>query len=197
MTIIVPNVGEVAIAQKFLNQTLTLKIFGNNVFISNKCSIYNAQNISIGDNVRIDDFCVLSAGKGGIEIGSYIHIGVYTSLIGAGKITLMDFSNISSKVAIYSSNDDYSGEYMTNPMVDNKYTKVINQDVIIGKHVIIGSGSIILPSVILNEGCAIGSLSLVKNDVPSFTIYAGNPIKFIKNRNRNLLKLENEFKQSI
>ena len=66
--------------------------------------------ISIGNNVRIDDFCVLSAGSGGIEIGNYIHIAVYMSLIGAGKITLCDFSGISSRVAIYSSNDDYSGK---------------------------------------------------------------------------------------
>jgi acetyltransferase-like isoleucine patch superfamily enzyme len=174
-----------------------LKTFGNDVFISNKCSIYNAQNIVIGNNVRIDDYCVLSAGVGGIIIESYIHIGVYTSIIGGGKVILEDFCNISSKVSIYSSNDDYSGEFMTNPMVNNKYTNVTNQDVIIGKHVIIGSGSVILPCVTLNEGCAIGSLSLVKNDVPSFTIYAGNPLKFIKNRNRNLLNLENEFKQSF
>ena len=174
-----------------------LKSFGDNVFISRKCSIYNAQNIIIGDNVRIDDFCVLSAGIGGIRIGSFIHIGVYTSIIGGGKVILEDYCNISSKVAIYSSNDDYSGEFMTNPMVAKKFTNVTNQDVLIGKHVIIGSGSVILPCVTLNEGCAIGSLSLVKNDVPRFTIYAGNPIKFIKNRNRNLLNLENEFKQSI
>lgn len=50
-------------------------------------------------------------------IGNYIHIAVYSSLIGSGRITLMDYSNISSRVSIYSSNDDYSGNYMSNPMV--------------------------------------------------------------------------------
>ena len=174
-----------------------LKTFGNNVLISNKCSIYNAQNIVIGNNVRIDDYCVLSAGIGGIIIGSYIHIGVYTSVIGGGKVILKDFCNISSKVAIYSSNDDYSGEFMTNPMIDTKHTNVKMDSVSIGKHVIIGSGSIILPGVVLNEGCAIGSLSLVKKDIPSFTIYAGNPIKFIKKRKNNIINIEKDFKQSF
>ncbi len=35
---------------------LGLKSVGKNVLISDKCSIYNPSNISIGDNVRIDDF---------------------------------------------------------------------------------------------------------------------------------------------
>jgi acetyltransferase-like isoleucine patch superfamily enzyme len=173
-----------------------LKTFGNDVFISNKCSIYNAQNIVIGNSVRIDDFCVLSAGSGGINIGSYIHIGVYTSIIGGGKVILEDYCNISSKVAIYSSNDDYSGEFMTNPMIDSKYTNVTMEAIIISQHVIIGSGSIILPGVILNKGCAIGALSLVKKDIPGFTIYAGNPIKFIKKRENNILDIERDFKKS-
>jgi acetyltransferase-like isoleucine patch superfamily enzyme len=169
-----------------------LKSFGKNVFISNKCSIYNAQNIIIGDNVRIDDFCVLSAGIGGMRIGSFIHIGVYTSLIGAGKITLMDFSNISSKVAIYSSNDDYSGDFMTNPMVPIELTNVKHEDVIIQEHVIIGSGSVILPGTILEIGSAIGALSLVFGCVPKFQIFAGTPAHFIKNRSKKLINIEKE-----
>ena len=68
---------------------------GKNCLLSDKASYYNCKNIKIGNNVRIDDFCVLSAGIGGIEIGNYIHIAVYSSLIGAGKIVLNDFCNIS------------------------------------------------------------------------------------------------------
>ncbi|SIQ50824.1 galactoside O-acetyltransferase [Shewanella morhuae] len=160
---------------------------GNNVLISDKASIYGANRIKIGNNVRIDDFCVLSAGEGGIDIGNYIHIAVYCSLIGAGKIILADFSNISSKVAIYSSNDDYSGEFMTNPMVPTKYTNVTSADVKINKHVIVGAGSVVLPGVTLNEGVAVGSLSLVDKDCDAFYIYVGVPAKKLKKRKRNLL----------
>lgn len=35
---------------------LGLKSYGKDVFISRKCSIYGAFTISIGDNVRIDDY---------------------------------------------------------------------------------------------------------------------------------------------
>src|SRR5579871_552357 len=97
---------------------------GENIQISNHASFHNISKISLGNNVRIDDFCVLSAGLGGISIGNHIHIAVFSSLIGAGKITLSDFCNISSRVSIYSSNDDYSGAAMTNPTLPNPYTGV-------------------------------------------------------------------------
>ncbi len=166
---------------------------GSNVLISDKASIYGASRIIIGNNVRIDDFCVLSAGEGGIEIGNYIHIAIYSSLIGAAKIKISDFSNLSSKVAIYSSNDDYSGAYMTNPMVPIKYTNVTHEDVTLGKHVIIGCGSVVLPGVTLYEGAAVGALSLVNKDCEEFGVYVGSPAKKIKERKRNLLDCEKIF----
>lgn len=169
---------------------------GNNVLISDKASIYGAQRIKIGNNVRIDDFCVLSAGEGGIEIGDYVHIAVFSLLIGAGKITVSDFAGISSRVSIYSSNDDYSGRFLTNPTVPAEYTNVTHADVYLGKHVILGSGCVVLPGVTLHEGVAVGSLSLVTKDCDEFGIYIGSPAKKIKNRKRDLLALERNLNNS-
>lgn len=166
---------------------------GENVFLSDKASYYNCQNIRVGNHVLIDDFCVLSAGEDGIDIGNYIHIAVFSSLIGAGNISLADFSNISSRVAIYSSNDDYSGEFMTNPMIPKEFTNVTHGEVQIGKHVIIGSGSIVLPNVILEEGVAVGALSLIRKNCEAFGIYSGSPAKKIGERKRDLLELEKMF----
>lgn len=53
------------------------KHIGNNVLLSKKTSIYGVENISIGDNTRIDDFCILS---GNITIGNYVHIAAFCSL---------------------------------------------------------------------------------------------------------------------
>ena len=44
---------------------------GRNVRLSDKASLHNCAGIRLGDNVRIDDFCVLSAGEGGIVLGSH------------------------------------------------------------------------------------------------------------------------------
>lgn len=80
------------------------------------------KKISIGNHVRIDDFCLLS---GNIQIGSYVHISPYTSLVaGSECIQVCDFVLISSKCSIFSKSDDFSGIAMTNPMVSEKYRNV-------------------------------------------------------------------------
>ena len=174
---------------------------GDNVLISDRASFYNCSNIKIGNNVRIDDFCILSAGSGGILIGNHIHIAAYTSLIGGGTIIIMDFGNVSSRVSIFSSNDDYSGSAMTGPMISAKYTNVTQKDVTVGRHVIVGCGSVILPGVTLAEGAAVGALSLIRKDCKAFGIYSGVPAKLIAERMRDLLDLEQKFldelKQSL
>jgi galactoside O-acetyltransferase len=174
---------------------LGFKSIGDNVLISRKTSFYGISRISIGNNVRIDDFCVLSTGNGGIHIGNFVHISIFASLQGEGKITLEDFSGISSKVSVYSSNDDYGGDFMTNPTVPSIFTGVIHGDVLICRHALVGSGSIILPGVTLKEGAVVGALSLVNKDCEEFFIYKGNPAKKIVKRSRELLKLEKELKQ--
>jgi dTDP-4-amino-4,6-dideoxy-D-glucose acyltransferase len=170
---------------------------GSNVMLSDKASYYNCPNIRLGNHVRIDDFCVLSSGVGGIELRNYIHIAVYCSIIGSGKVTLEDFSCLSSRVSIYSSSDDYSGRAMSNPTVPQEFTNVNHADVKIDRHALIGSGSIILPGVTLHEGAAIGALSLVKKDCQAFGIYAGVPAKRIGDRKRDLLELETKFTSSM
>lgn len=164
--------------------------FGQNVLVSDKASIYNAANIVLGDNVRIDDFCVLSAGKGGIVVGNHVHIAVFSSLIGAGRMILDDFCNLSSRVSIYSSSDDYSGRTLTNPTIPDEFKAVQHGPVQLGRHVIVGSGSVVLPMVTLGTGCAVGALSLVSQSYPEFTIVGGVPAKRIGERRRDLVSLE-------
>jgi galactoside O-acetyltransferase len=171
-------------------EKIGFKSLGKNVLISDKCSIYNPKNIEIANNVRIDDFCILSAGEEGIIIGSYIHIACFSSLIGKKLIQMDDFSGLSSRVSIYSSSDDYSGAYLTNPMIPKEFLNVHHGRVHLKKHVLIGSGSVILPDVILEEGVAVGALSLVSKSIPPFKIVAGVPCKIIKDRQKDLLEKE-------
>lgn len=161
---------------------------GGNIYVSRKASIYSAENISIGNNVRIDDFCILS---GNITLGSYIHIAAYTALYGGTSgIVVGDFANISSRVCIYSVSDDYSGETMTNPMVPDQYKHVESAPVYIGRHAIVGSTSVILPGVTIAEGSAFGSFSFINRDSEAWSLNVGIPFKKIKARDRNALNLE-------
>lgn len=170
---------------------LGLKSVGENVLISRKASIYGNQNIVVGRNVRIDDFCILS---GHVEIGNYVHIAAYTALYGGTQgVFISDFANLSSRICVYSISDDYSGETMTNPMIPDKYKAVESAPVYIDRHVIIGSSSVVLPGVHITEGSSFGSFSFINRDSDPWSINAGIPFRKIKDRKQNLLLLEQEF----
>jgi galactoside O-acetyltransferase len=169
-------------------QDIGLKSFGNNVLISRKASIYGEQDISIGDNVRVDDFCILS---GKIAIHNYVHIAAYSALFGGIEgIEIFDFANISSRVCIYAINDDYSGATMTNPMVPDKYKDVTHKRVILNKHVIIGSCCTVLPGVTLGEGSSFGAMTLIDKDSDPWCINVGIPFKKLRDRSKMLLEFE-------
>ncbi|HEY3389295.1 MAG TPA: acyltransferase, partial [Prolixibacteraceae bacterium] len=74
---------------------LELSRLGKNVLISKVTSLYKPDQISIGNHVRIDDFCVLS---GKIIIGDHVHIGAGCIMYGGSEgIFLEDFVGVSSK----------------------------------------------------------------------------------------------------
>lgn len=167
-------------------QQLRLKYIGSNVKISRKSSIYNPECISINSNVRIDDFTILS---GQIEIGSNIHISAYTALYGSHRIVIEDFCTISARVLIFSATDDYGGDYLTNPTIPTVFRNVISGQIVIKKHTIIGAGTIILPNVTIGNGVAVGAMSLVKENLAPWIMYAGIPTKKIGNRSKGLLRI--------
>lgn len=166
---------------------------GEGVLVHETAQLVDLDNITIGDNVRIDPFCVLSAGGGSIALGSHIHVATGACLYGSGGICVADFANLSGGVKIYSVSDDYSGATMSNPMVPEEFKALDRQQTDIGEHAIVGSGSVVLPGATVAEGTAIGALSLVTRPTEAWTIYAGQPAKAIKGRRRELLELTERF----
>lgn len=170
---------------------------GKNIRISSDARIYGAQNIEIHNNVRIDDFVILSAQNGEIILNNYVFIARSCHLSGTLGITMRDFSSMAANTVVYSASDDYSGKYMTAQAIPSEYTAYIGGRVEIGRHVIIGSNSVILGKCHIKDGCSIGSMSLVKSDTVEWGIYAGVPAQRIKERQRDLLDLERRFLSSI
>ena len=167
------------------------KRLGRNVKVHNRASLYGVENISIGDNVRIDDFAVIVA-TGGVTIGSYVQIANLCYLGGRYGIDIDDFSTLAPGVKLFSASDDYSGEKLTNPTVPIHFTGGDKGKVVLKRHVIIGAGSIVLPNCVLGEGCSVGALSVVKKSLDPWGVYAGIPVRRIKERKRELLSLERE-----
>lgn len=163
---------------------------GNNVRISEKASIYRPDLIHLGDHIRIDDFTVISPSEKPFYLEGYNHVGSHSSLIGRESIRLEKFAGISGRVSIYSSTDDYSGEFMTNPTVPEDLTRVESAPVVLMKHVIVGASAVILPGVTVGEVSAIAALSLVSRDIPRHVIAGGTPCRVIKPRSQKVIELE-------
>jgi galactoside O-acetyltransferase len=172
--------------------SLGLKNYGKNVLISSKASIYSPEKISIGNNVRIDDFCILS---GNITLQSYIHIGAFCALYGSKGIIMEDYTGLSPRTTIFSATDDFSGNYLVSPMVPVQYTNVTGGLVLIKRYAQIGAGCIILPNLVINEGVAVGAMSLINKDLAEWGIFAGIPAKYLKERSKQLLKLIPDLKK--
>lgn len=166
-----------------------------NILIHSNCVIVNFDEITFASNIRIDPFVVLSCRD--LVIGSHIHIATGCGFFGNQQIRLADFSNVAAKSLIYSSNDDYSGNVLLGPTVPAEFTNVTSAPVSFERHSIVGARCIVLPGVTLAEGAAVGSGSLVRTDLPPWTISVGTPARPIKQRDRGCLSKEAELRASL
>lgn len=172
-------------------RAMGFKKVGRNVKISSQASIYDCERIEIGDNSRIDDFSMLS---GTVSIGRNVLLTAYSNLAGGEPgIVMEDFSCLAYGCHVFAQSDDYSGATMTNSTVPKKYKREIKSAVHIGRHCIVGAGSIIFPGVTIAEGCSVGALSLVNKSIEPWGIYAGRPVRRLKERSRDLLILEQQY----
>jgi len=169
-----------------------ITVYGDNVLVSKFVNIYNPKNLILHNNIRIDDFTVISC-KGIVEIFNNVHIGSQCMISCSTKIIFGNYCGISSGVKLFGGCDDFSGDFLTNPTIPEKYLNVQKGDIILEQHTLIGASSIVLPNVVLGEGTSIAALSLVKKNTEPWKIYGGTPIKYLKDRNKNCLKLQEQY----
>lgn len=152
--------------------------------------IHKEDNLFVGDYTQIDDFVFLNAGER-CNIGRFVHISSFCSIIGGGVFEMEDFSGLSAGCRIITGSDDFMGPYLSNPTVPEEYKNVKCGKIHIGKHAILGTNTIVLPDVYIPEGATVGAGCLVNKDLEPWTVYAGSKPKKIGERDRNgVLDLE-------
>lgn len=160
--------------------------YGQNVLISRFARFYSPEKIKIGDNVRIDDFCILS---GNISIGSHIHISAYVGMYAANGIVMEDYSGISPRCTLFSAMDDFSGDYLIGPIHPTKLTNVTGGKIILKKFAQIGANSVVFPNLIIGEGAIVGACSLVTSSLSEWGIFVGVPARWKKERSKKIKNL--------
>lgn len=159
---------------------------GKHVFLSKSATFDHPEHIHLGDRVRIDAYSCLIASQP-IRIGSNVHFGTSVTINAAAEVSIGDYSGISAGTKIFTSDDDYGGDYLTGPTVDPELTRITVAHVTLGQHCIVGANSVILPGAVLNDGVAVGALSLVKGELEEWTICGGIPARILKKRSKSLL----------
>lgn len=102
------------------------------------------------------------------------------------KITIGKFSMIANNVSIIG--QDHIWKNSSLPIIFSG--RPLNfKETIIGKDVWVGAHSIIKTGIKIGDGSIIAMGSVVTKDIPPYSIYGGNPAKFIKMRfNRQQIK---------
>jgi acetyltransferase-like isoleucine patch superfamily enzyme len=170
---------------------------GERCAIARNCTIIGLENISIGDDVRIDGFTSIICPRGSVKIGSHVHIASACGLGARGGIEIGDYSSLSQGVRLFTAIDDFSGLWMSNATLPDEVLGIQTAPIRIGRHVPVGANSIVLPGVKIEDGAAVAAMSLVTGSLPGWFIYAGNPARQVAERARRVLKHEQTLKAGL
>jgi len=174
---------------------------GRNVFFGVGVTLRHPHKIRIGDNVVIDDGCVLDA-KGysneGITIGSGVFVGRHSSVnTKDGSVVLEDGVNIGTFCTVFSASSvrigantliaGYSYVIGGGHAFDDAGVPIVDQPrpskgIAIGADSWIGAGVSILDGVSIGRGAVIGANAVVSRDVPDLAVAAGTPAAVLRLR---------------
>jgi acetyltransferase-like isoleucine patch superfamily enzyme len=171
-----------------------LKRCGSNVIIGNAVRIRYPELVEIGEDCIIDDFTYISTA---LEMEPRVHISAGCKLIGGprSRVVFGEYSTLAPGVVLSAGSDDYTDGIAT-PFVPLEFKGDAQiGEIRLGRHCIVGANSVVLPNVAFGDGAAVGALSLVKHDLPEWTLWAGVPARQIKVRDRDrILSLEQQLK---
>lgn len=115
-----------------------------------------------------------SHGRGSISIGDRSVLSPYSILYGAGEITIGTDFDCGPSSMIFSSRSVYEQDLRGQGQSHHF------EPVRIGNRVIVYAGCVIGPGVRVGDGAVIGAGSIVLDDVPESTLYAGTPARLIR-----------------
>jgi acetyltransferase-like isoleucine patch superfamily enzyme len=160
-----------------------LKSLGADSIIGKTVRIRKPALCSIGRRSILDDFTYISCG---ITVGDYTHIGANGVLIGGdAHITIGHFVNIAPGCRLIAASNDFTGGGLAGPTIPPEFsTPSIISNITLGDHVLLGTGTVILPGVHMPEGVSTGAMTLIPSGMAlsPWTLYVGIPARPVRQR---------------
>jgi acetyltransferase-like isoleucine patch superfamily enzyme len=196
-----PLPGALGFALRKALYPLLLGACGRNVVFGQNVVLRHPSKIRIGNNVVIDDNCLLDA-KGatnrGITIGNGVFVGRNTILsCKNGNISLADGVNIGFNCEVFSASDVRIGEktllaaycYLIGGDHDfSDSSRPVNEQVrtsagiSVGAGAWLGAGAKVLDGVAIGNGAVVGAGAVVRHEVPDGAVAAGVPARLVRQR---------------
>jgi acetyltransferase-like isoleucine patch superfamily enzyme len=168
---------------------------GANVLVSTKASIHNPDQLTLGDNSRIDDFVSVS---GSVTLGRNVHLATSSNLAGGLLgIEVGDFTGFAYGVQVFTRVDDYSGMTLSNATIPQVFKKTFERRITIGRHCRFGTYAIVLPGSVIGDGCSFSAQTLVTGTLEPNHLYSGNPMVKISKLSDRYLVAENLYLETI
>ncbi len=182
-----------------------LRSCGTNVRFGVGVIIDGAEMISIGDDVEIDEYCVIKTGKeirgsiikkdnpsfsyepGEIIIGSHCHLVRYSVIMGYGGISIGDYCTLSSGVQLYSLTNtpyrlDNRSEITSIMPLGSENSPHLIAPIVLEENVWLGLHAIVMPGVTIEKNSFAVSNALLMQSFPENSYIAGQPAQRIKAR---------------
>jgi len=164
-----------------MSEGIDLKAFARiceNVRFGMSVDIRRPQLVSIGSHVAIDTGTYITTAA---EIGDYVHIGPYVTVIGGpdARLVMRNFTNIAAGVRVICGSDRFMGEGLIGPasLPDEFKDKMKLAPVVLEDFANVGTNAVIMPGVTLAQGTVIGACSLVTSSTEPWTVYTGIPAR--------------------
>ena len=174
-------------------EAMGFKSLGQHLRISRTATIYNPHLISIGSNVRIDNFCLIApSGQAHFKLGDYVHLCAYTMMNGLADIEFEACTGTSPYARLLSSMDDWSGDHLMGATLPKHLIQTTSAPIVLKPAAYLGTGATVLPGVTMHEGAILGAYSMATHHLERLGVYGGVPAKYLKKRSGKCLDLIKE-----
>jgi acetyltransferase-like isoleucine patch superfamily enzyme len=155
---------------------------GNNVTIDDNCLIdargAGPEGVTLEDEVIINRNCMVQAKSGPIRIGTRASLGCNSVIVSLSGVDIGDA--VLTAGGVYISAGGYNFEDPETPVMDQgAYSK---GPIRIGAKSWLGTCSVVLDGITIGEGSVIGAGSVVTKDIGHHSIALGVPAKVVRDR---------------
>ncbi|KEQ28845.1 acyltransferase [Pedobacter antarcticus] len=141
-----------------------------------RLDVFPYNKFDLGNYSVIEDFATINNGVGDVIIGEHTIVGIGNVII--GPVTIGSDVMLAQNIVISGLNHGYE-----NVDISPRKQKEICKQVLIADDVWIGANCVITPGVSIGKHAIVGAGSVVTKDVVAYTVVVGNPAKMIKKYN--------------